>query len=34
LSSGVFFVVSPNGTGMERVGTVVVGETVWQVRQR
>jgi len=34
LSSGVFFVVSPNGTGTERVGTVVVGETVWQVRQR
>jgi hypothetical protein len=34
LSSGIFFVVSPNGTGLERVGTVVVGETVWQVRQQ
>ena len=31
---GVSFAVSPNGTGMERVGTVVVGETAWQVRQR
>jgi hypothetical protein len=34
LSVGVFFVVSSNATGMERTGTIVVGETPWQVTQR
>jgi hypothetical protein len=34
LSVGVFFVVSSNATGRERTGTVVVGETPWQVTQR
>jgi hypothetical protein len=34
LSSGVYFVVGENPTGIERTGTVIVGETAWQVRQR
>ena len=34
LSSGVYFVVISNPTGVARTGTVVVGETSWQVRQR
>jgi hypothetical protein len=34
LLGGVRFVVSRNTTGIERVGTVVLAETTWQVRQR
>lgn len=34
LPGDVFFVVASNPTGIERTGTVVVGETSWQVTQR
>jgi len=33
-SVGVFFIVDANPTGRARTGTVVVGETPWQVTQR
>ena len=34
LSSGVHFVVASNPTGRERTGTIVVGDTPWQVTQQ